>query len=93
LIHVYVGAVPPFIELTLNVTVVPSHTLVEGLAVTVADGVSMLSTLMLRAPVAIAGIAHVALLVIFTVTTSPFIGTYEYDEVVPLTVVPFTLHS
>jgi hypothetical protein len=74
---VYVGAVPPFRELTLNVTVVPSHTLVDGLAVTVADGVSMLSTLIERAPVTIAGIAQVALLVIFTVTTSPFTGTYE----------------
>jgi hypothetical protein len=92
-IHVYAGEVPPFAALTENVTVVPSHTLADGLTLMFADGVSIVSTLIDLDPLTDDGNAHDALLVMVAVITSPFDGMYAYALPLPVTVIPFTFHS
>ena len=67
------GDGPPFTVAAVNVTIVPAHTVVPGTAVILTDGVRNETMVMVMELLAVSGTAH-ELLVICTVTTSPFAG-------------------
>lgn len=64
---------PPLVGVAVNVTEVPEHIVLPGLADTLTEGVTLVVTVMvIPVLVAVAGDAQVALLVITQVTISPF---------------------
>jgi hypothetical protein len=67
--HKYVGAVPPFAGVALNVTDVPAHIAPDGDVVMLTFGVRLILTdIVIGTLVAIGIVVHIALLVIVTVT-------------------------
>lgn len=62
---------PPLVVFAVNVTEVPEHIVVPGLAVTLIVGVTLGSMVILILPVIVAGEAQGALLVISQLTISP----------------------
>lgn len=72
--HTYVGEIPPLVGDAVNVVEVPAHIVEPGLTLIDTAGVRFGFTVMnLGLLVALAGYAHVALLVIVQVTELPFV--------------------
>jgi len=85
--------VPPLVEVVVKVTDVPWHTGPTGAIVIV--GVTLPFVISISLLVAVAGLAHAALLVITTVTLSPAasVEVVNVDAVCPATAVPLTNHE
>jgi hypothetical protein len=94
--HKYVGDVPPFAGVALNVTDVPAHIAPEGDAAMVTPGVTLeLTVIVIGVLVAVGVVVQVALLVMITLTWSLFarVVVVKVDDVCPATGVPFICHS
>ena len=64
---------PPFVAVAVNVTLIPGHIVLPGLAAMLTDGATVDTTLIvIPAAVAVVGLAQASDDVITTVTTSPF---------------------
>jgi hypothetical protein len=61
--HSYVGAVPPFVGVAVNVTFVPAHIVPVGAAVMVTEGINVgLTVILMTLLVTLALLGHAALL-------------------------------
>ncbi len=93
LYHWYVGAVPPFTAVAVNVTLVPVHIGLEMLAAIVTDGAANVLTvyfnLLLVADVVV---IHVALLVNTHQTLSPFFKRLSVYVLAAPTTILFLYH-
>lgn len=82
------------VGVAVKVTEVPAQMVLPGLAAMLTDGVTLLLTDIVIAPlVAVAGDAQEALLVITQVTMSPFnSAAFVYVVLLVPTLVPFSFH-
>lgn len=93
--HWYVGVVPPFVGVAVNVTDVPAQIAPAGLAAMETEGVTVgFTVIVIPEEVAVADVGQATLLVITTVTTFPFVSVEDVnvDEVAPPTFDPLICH-
>ena len=85
---------PPLVGVAVNVTDVPAQMVLPGFAAIDTEGVSIgLTVIVMPLLVAVAGVAHVALLVNTHVTTSLLLRVVlEYVVLLVPTLVLFTFH-
>jgi hypothetical protein len=91
--HWYVGIVPPFVGVALNVILLPAQIEVE-LAVTKTEGVTEFTVIVIELLTAVGDVVQLALLVITTETTSLSLSkeVVKVAELEPGTLIPFICH-
>ena len=85
---------PPFVGVAVNVTLVPGHMVVPGLAAMLTEGATVDTTLIvIPVAVAVVGLAQLSEEVMTTVTTSPLTNAlFEYVLLFVPTLFPFRFH-
>ena len=85
---------PPFVGVTVNVTLVPAQIVLPGFALIVTEGVTdPVTTIVIAFDVAVVGLAQASDDVITTETTSPFTNAVlEYVLLLVPTLLPFSFH-
>ena len=92
--HWYVGVVPPFVGVAVNVTDDPAHIAPTGLATTLTEGTTVgFTVIVIPVLVAVVGAAQGELEVSIHVTICPFVNVDEVNVVPPApALTPFTCH-
>lgn len=92
--HWYDGEAPPFVGVAVNVTDVPLHIVLPGLAEILTAGVTVVLTVIVIPPlVAVVGEAQLALLVITQVIILPLAkAAFVYVLLFVPTFTPFNFH-